>query len=329
MIVIRLLRDRAVIRESVHSAFPIAIGRSGGNDLILSDPSVSRRHARIETADDGTIWLRDSGGRNGIRVHGESVPAARVDGRLRARLGRVEIEIAHVTDRDTEEIALDELRRFSRRGALFRVAGALLLGISGWLLFQVLKADFWSPWQKQRSLALLTSGLAATLLLPILAFILLIVLRTVGRPVRFSDTLPFIARTIWLGPLQILVVSSTYYLLSIAALTIVETAMILLITIVVFVGAASLGRAESSWRFRISWSVALIVVSLAILLITRLEERRNGVPQIEYRAQMPLAGHAGRSQTLAEYFESVERTAAAASLAASEVQARQETPARR
>ena len=52
----------------------IAVGRETGNDIILNDPSVSRRHARIESTDGGyRIVDLDSG--NGLHHQGESVPS--------------------------------------------------------------------------------------------------------------------------------------------------------------------------------------------------------------------------------------------------------------
>ncbi len=50
---------------------PFVIGRSPGCDLTVHDPSVSRRHASVETAADGSIWIRDLGSRNRLLVNGE------------------------------------------------------------------------------------------------------------------------------------------------------------------------------------------------------------------------------------------------------------------
>jgi pSer/pThr/pTyr-binding forkhead associated (FHA) protein len=50
----------------------VAIGRVAGNDVVLDDPSVSARHARLRLA--GGIWtLADLGSINGSRVDGEPV----------------------------------------------------------------------------------------------------------------------------------------------------------------------------------------------------------------------------------------------------------------
>ena len=43
---------------------PFTIGRAPGCDLVLHDLAVSRRHARIEGAPDGSLQIRDLGSRN-------------------------------------------------------------------------------------------------------------------------------------------------------------------------------------------------------------------------------------------------------------------------
>ncbi|MFM9194907.1 MAG: FHA domain-containing protein, partial [Planctomycetia bacterium] len=45
----------------------VLIGRAAGNDLVLHDPSVSARHARVVVEPDG-LWLEDLGSRNGTFV---------------------------------------------------------------------------------------------------------------------------------------------------------------------------------------------------------------------------------------------------------------------
>jgi len=50
----------------------LCIGRRDGNDLIISDPSVSGSHCEIEKSESGYV-LRDLGSTNGTRVNGETV----------------------------------------------------------------------------------------------------------------------------------------------------------------------------------------------------------------------------------------------------------------
>ncbi len=50
----------------------LRIGRREGNDLIISDPSISGSHCEIEKSASG-YTLRDLGSTNGTRVNGETV----------------------------------------------------------------------------------------------------------------------------------------------------------------------------------------------------------------------------------------------------------------
>lgn len=59
----------------------MTIGRRGGQDIVLNDPSVSRTHARIETAPD-EVAIVDLGSTNGTLVNG--LPARRARVLLRA-----------------------------------------------------------------------------------------------------------------------------------------------------------------------------------------------------------------------------------------------------
>ena len=54
------------------------IGRAPGLEWVLSDPSVSRRHAELVRGDDG-VWVRDLGAGNGTRVNGEKVTEVKLE----------------------------------------------------------------------------------------------------------------------------------------------------------------------------------------------------------------------------------------------------------
>ena len=53
---------------------PASIGRSATASLVLSDPQVSRLHARIEAGPDGPV-IRDLGSRNGTWVNARPIEA--------------------------------------------------------------------------------------------------------------------------------------------------------------------------------------------------------------------------------------------------------------
>lgn len=61
----------------------IALGREAGNDLIIEDPQVSRRHARL-TRQGGSYVIEDLGSTNGTFVNGSrvTVPVLLADGDL-------------------------------------------------------------------------------------------------------------------------------------------------------------------------------------------------------------------------------------------------------
>ncbi|MFD5322877.1 FHA domain-containing protein [Streptomyces sp. NPDC127092] len=55
----------------------IRIGRAPDNDLVVDDLTVSRRHAELRAAPDGTYWIRDLGSHNGTFLNGRPVGEAR------------------------------------------------------------------------------------------------------------------------------------------------------------------------------------------------------------------------------------------------------------
>jgi putative peptide zinc metalloprotease protein len=70
----------------------VTIGRAPGSTLRLSDPSVSRVHARISPADDGFAVLEDAGSAYGTWLDGRRLAApARVHAGARIRVGNQEL----------------------------------------------------------------------------------------------------------------------------------------------------------------------------------------------------------------------------------------------
>jgi len=62
-------RDLAV---TVSEGKPCSMGRSGQNDVELTDPEVSRRHARLDLVR-GVLYLTDEGSSNGTFLNGKSL----------------------------------------------------------------------------------------------------------------------------------------------------------------------------------------------------------------------------------------------------------------
>ena len=58
---------------------PWSVGRSQENDIVINDPNVSRRHARISRADDGFV-VEDLGSTNGTLLDGAPIDRERIEG---------------------------------------------------------------------------------------------------------------------------------------------------------------------------------------------------------------------------------------------------------
>lgn len=72
--IVEILDARGHVRARAHVAsFPASIGRAFDNDVIVDDPYVSPHHCRLTEDDTGTLWVEDTGSRNGTRrsVRGE------------------------------------------------------------------------------------------------------------------------------------------------------------------------------------------------------------------------------------------------------------------
>ncbi len=79
-------------------AFPFTIGRSRANDLVVSAPSVSSRHLRLDTEGDAKLLVTDQESTNGTFIDGERVAARQpisVDLPLTVLIGELPITIDH------------------------------------------------------------------------------------------------------------------------------------------------------------------------------------------------------------------------------------------
>ena len=76
-----------------------SIGRIEGNDLILDHPSVSRRHAVME-ARHLEWWIVDLRSTNGMKVNGDPVTEARLQGGDQVSIGSVSLEVRAVPQVD-------------------------------------------------------------------------------------------------------------------------------------------------------------------------------------------------------------------------------------
>jgi adenylate cyclase len=70
----------------------LSIGRTEGNDLVLNHPSVSRKHARIESRD-GRWWIVDLKSTNGVKVNGSPITEAQVSAGDKILIGSVQLDV--------------------------------------------------------------------------------------------------------------------------------------------------------------------------------------------------------------------------------------------
>jgi adenylate cyclase len=70
----------------------LSIGRTEGNDLVLNHPSVSRKHARVETRE-GHYWIIDLKSTNGVKVNGNLITESAVSAGDRILVGSVQLDI--------------------------------------------------------------------------------------------------------------------------------------------------------------------------------------------------------------------------------------------
>ena len=85
---------------------PVVIGRLAECDLVLTDASISRRHARVERSADGWV-VRDEGSRNGLWSEGERVPVLRLTPGMEFRLGEVALRLESRVDEVELELELE------------------------------------------------------------------------------------------------------------------------------------------------------------------------------------------------------------------------------
>ncbi|MET0555997.1 MAG: FHA domain-containing protein [Vicinamibacteria bacterium] len=323
MIAVRVLKDGAVVRETVIAALPATIGRDASCDVVLFDPSVSRRHAVLQQEDAGVV-LRDLDSRNGILVGAALRQDAPLGSVLHCRLGAVALELERLSPGDTGAFSLAELQRAERRGRIARPLGSLALGLAGFLLGTVAEPAFWSPYQKSRGLDLSGQALGFVVMLLLGAFGLLIVLKAAGRAVHMSDTLAACARVVWLWPAVIVLRAASYYALGVGAHAFVREA--LLPNAAAAFGIATLAavrRPGTSRRFRLAWAVAILAVAAAFEVNEGLTARRAGTPAIDHAVMPPVGDWTGPSVSEDAFLEAFERESAEAAKDAARVAERQ------
>src|SRR5215210_8954308 len=70
----------------------MSVGRTEGNDLVLNHPSVSRKHARVETRDKHW-WIVDLKSTNGVKVNGNLIAEAQIGAGDKILIGSVQLDV--------------------------------------------------------------------------------------------------------------------------------------------------------------------------------------------------------------------------------------------
>jgi hypothetical protein len=324
VIALRVLHGGRVVREVLVPDPPITIGRGGGCDLVLTDESVSRAHARLERSDDGRLRLVDLDSRNGLRAAGRPVRELAVEGRVRCRVGLVEVEIEPVSDAPTREVSAREWRRFERRRRLQDPFRYLALGVAGILAGHVVDPSFWSPWKTTRWVDLLGGALLTLVLLSLAAGAVFVVLRAFGRQLQLADVLRAFAFLAWLAPVVTLLGLVTYYPLSPPAHSLLGELAFIAWAVVAVVVVAGLRRRPRSVRFSLAWAGVALLLAGAIGATSALHDRQVGEPGVDLHVQAPLAGHSGRAEDLDGYLARVRAASEEAAREAETVRLRRE-----
>jgi pSer/pThr/pTyr-binding forkhead associated (FHA) protein len=131
-------------RRTVFLDGAVTVGREPGCDVLLTSPTVSRRHALVAPTGDGWI-VRDLGSGNGTFLDARRVDEARLPDGVAVRFGDVpawfeEEPEAPLTASQkiqrtlTQTLSIQPARRTRKKAAVAAIAGgvALLLGATVW-----------------------------------------------------------------------------------------------------------------------------------------------------------------------------------------------------
>lgn len=303
MIAVRLLAEGAVVREAVFSAdAPLALGRGPECDFVIVDPSVSRQHARVRRDETGAVWIEDAASRNGLVVGGVKLERAEVpaEGVLRCRLGAAELELAVASAEATLELARPQPPAHPARRALQAVA-FWAAGIAALVAAAVIQPSFWSPWDKERATSVSWLVLTAAVTLPILAFVLVGLLRIAGRRLRLRDTLRALAVVCGGWALVEAFTQAAAYALSVPAHGVLDGVLSGTAAAVSLAYLASVGRAGRRRRFFLAWVAATGALVIAMSAVERLAARQAGTPALDYDVAVPVYGLTGPAADLEGY----------------------------
>ncbi len=288
MLVIRVLRDGVPVREELFRSTPVSIGRSSSSQLVLTDPSVSRDHARIERGADGSLVIIDGAGTNGLYAGPRRVSSERFTGRLRARLGLAEIEIEEVSNDATQPVSLEDLHRLDQRRTPLTWAKYITITLAALTLQSLMAPEFWSPWNSERAVGMVWQNATLLVVVMVFASILLGLLKAAGRKVRMADVLHHFAVFAWLAPLAAAICLLGYYVLQDALAAPLRSWLPSLAAVAFLTQAAAVRRPAPNRTFRLWWTAALLLVLTGIDFTRAYGARRLGQPEVDHTMQAPI-----------------------------------------
>jgi hypothetical protein len=189
-------RTREVRTRTRLDALPLALGRSLDNDLVLDDPYVDARHARIATDESGALVLEDLGTLNGLVASDSPGRTNRLllRPRLEVRVGRTTLRFrdsaepvpAALPDVSPQAVPTPWPRRWlaSRWGQLAAVAAATAaIAARTWL----------QSYDRETASNVLAAGVVFLLLAAMWAGIWAVASRIVFHRFRFAEHLAVVS----------------------------------------------------------------------------------------------------------------------------------------
>jgi hypothetical protein len=187
--------------------------------------------------------------------------------------------------------------------------GWTAFGVAGLLARSLLEASFWSPWNHARWLGLALQAVLGPLVLAFGAGVLFIVLKVIGRRLRFADAVRATAFLAWLLPALTVTSQAAYYPLSPQAHSIFDGLLVAAAVSFSLAALASLRREPRSLTFTAAWAAVSLAAILGLTSVASLSDAESGKPAIDLDLQAPIAGYAGSAGNLDDYLAAI-RTAA-------------------
>jgi hypothetical protein len=187
------------------------------------------------------------------------------------------------------------------------------LGVAGAAATTLVAPSFWSPWNHARASGLALSTLSMAIGLPTVAGGLFLVLKVAGRRVRMVDVLRTLGLLVWLIPAIDAASLAAYYPLSPAQFGLFQGALVALILPSIVATIAGIRREPRSLGVTAAWAACTLAFLLGVSTLGRMSGEERGQPTFDLVLYPPIAGYAGKAESLDEYLASI-RAAADSSL---------------